>query len=109
MEFWRGRLQKSGSDQWEDFDNIQDILDLQERMRKHGFDGGPGINKDRWTYNDEIFDFDRPLGPTGKVWKIKDEKYKRLVELLDKLDAEGDDMTSLPANIIDSIKDSSRY
>ena len=74
--------------QYEESDNTQDMLDLQERMRKHGFKGGLGINKDRWTYGDDIFDIDRPAGGAVQIWSMKDADYNRLKDLLDRLDTD---------------------
>lgn len=76
--------------QYEESDNTQDMLDLQERMRKHGFEGGPGINKDRWIYGDDIFDIDRPAGGAVQIWSMKEADYDKLRDLLDKLDADSE-------------------
>ena len=77
-------------DQYEESDNTQDMLDLQERMRKHGFKGGPGFNKDRWVYGDDIFDIDRPAGGAAQIWTMKEADYNKLKDLLDKLDTDND-------------------
>lgn len=76
--------------EYEEQDNRQDIYDLQERMKKHGFEGGPGTNKDRWIYGDNVFDFDRPFGGAQEAWTISEDKYNKLKELLDILDSEED-------------------
>lgn len=78
-------------DQYEESDNTQDMLDLQERMRKHGFEGGPGMNKDRWIYDGNVFDIDRPAGSAAQVWSMKEEDYNKLKDLLDKLDIASDE------------------
>ena len=76
--------------EYEEQDNRQDIYDLQERMKKYGFEGGPGTNKDRWIYGDNVFDFDRPFGGAQEAWTISEDNYNKLKDLLDKLDSEKD-------------------
>lgn len=92
MFFGKSRKRKSNNvgtpeyDEWINEDNTQDLYKLQERMKKHGFEGGPGMNKDRWTYGDSVFDFDRPAGGMAEIWTISKDKLDELTALLDKLD-----------------------
>lgn len=91
MFFGRSRQRKSYNvgtpeyNEWIEEDNTSDLEELYNRMKKAGFEGGPGINKDRWTYGKSVFDFGN-LG--GGAREISDAKLDELISLLDRLDRE---------------------
>lgn len=91
MFFGRSKVRKSYKvgtpeyDEWIEDDNRSDLEELYDRMKKAGFEGGPGINKDRWKYGDKIFDFEN-LGGGNK--KISNAKLNELTDLLAHLEYE---------------------
>ena len=97
MFFGKSRQRKSNvvdSPEYNEYietDNLQDALDLFERMKKHGFESAGGMSRLRWSNGTDTFDFKKPFGPGVEAYDIPQEEYDRLMTLLEGLDNEPKD------------------
>ena len=92
MFFGKSRKRKSdlvNSPEYSEYietNNLQDALDLFERMKKHGFEPAGGMSRVRWSRGDDVFDFKKPFGPGVEAYDIPQAELDKLTALLDSLD-----------------------